>query len=328
MKTACWTGAPGEWGCDVGVMVRRIQGMALVALIFFACTPPDRPVRAHAGLTLALDASIPGGTMVSSPVVPGVTLTSATWSARPLSLQVLSVDLTRCALGLDVLTATGSESTDPGLATVSEMARGSIGVVAAVNGDFFTPEGRPLGAEAAHGRVRRTRQRPAFAWRAGDEPWIGETVVSGDTALEAGWRLSRTARRVSERVLGGDPVLVVDGEVAGDLGVETRPSFSATRHPRTAVGFARDSGRMWLVVVDGRRDDHSVGMTLPELAALFVALGADGALNLDGGGSSAMIVQGRATNRPSDVTGERPVANALGVVWNPDACYRDNDSPR
>ncbi len=74
-----------------------------------------------------------------------------------------------------------------------------------------------------------------------------------------------------------------------------------------------DEGLSWVVVVDGRQPDYSVGMTLPELAALFEALGVEEAINLDGGGSSVMVVDGAKVSRPSDAAGERPVVNALGV---------------
>ncbi|NJD19939.1 MAG: phosphodiester glycosidase family protein, partial [Gemmatimonadetes bacterium] len=79
-------------------------------------------------------------------------------------------------------------------------------------------------------------------------------------------------------------------------------------------------GRLWLVVVDGRQAPHSLGMTLPELTELLEALGAEEALNLDGGGSSVMVVRGAVHNRPSDEAGERAVVNALALVRDPAAC--------
>ena len=56
------------------------------------------------------------------------------------------------------------------------------------------------------------------------------------------------------------------------------------------------------------------GMTLVEPTALMTRLGVTDAMNLDGGGSTTMVVNGRYVNRPSDATGERPVSNALAVV--------------
>jgi exopolysaccharide biosynthesis protein len=79
------------------------------------------------------------------------------------------------------------------------------------------------------------------------------------------------------------------------------------------VGWRAD-GTLLLVAVDGRQPGYSVGMSLPEMRALFRELGAVEALNLDGGGSTALVVRGRAVNRPSDAGGERPVANALVLL--------------
>jgi Phosphodiester glycosidase len=90
-------------------------------------------------------------------------------------------------------------------------------------------------------------------------------------------------------------------------------SFVASRHPRTLAGVRRD-GSLLLVTVDGRRPGWSAGVTLREGARVMRSLGARDALNLDGGGSTAMAVRGRAVNLPSDPGGERPVSDALLVL--------------
>jgi exopolysaccharide biosynthesis protein len=72
-----------------------------------------------------------------------------------------------------------------------------------------------------------------------------------------------------------------------------------------------DTGELLLVVIDGRRPGYSVGATLPEAARVMQSLGARDALNLDGGGSSAMVVRGRVVNRPSDPGGERAVGDGV-----------------
>lgn len=89
-------------------------------------------------------------------------------------------------------------------------------------------------------------------------------------------------------------------------------TFTDVRHPRTLIGTDR-RGHIWLVVVDGRQPDYSVGMTFEELIALANRLELDNALNLDGGGSTTMVVNGAIVNRPSDAAGPRPVSDAIIV---------------
>lgn len=113
-------------------------------------------------------------------------------------------------------------------------------------------------------------------------------------------------------VLCGGPRLVASG-VAGPAQEGFPERFRNRRHPRTAVGVGRD-GTLLLVVVDGRWPEHGLGMTLPELARELQALGAADALNLDGGGSTTLVVGEALANRPSDEGGERPVSDALVVL--------------
>jgi phosphodiester glycosidase len=106
--------------------------------------------------------------------------------------------------------------------------------------------------------------------------------------------------------VGGSHLLVEDGRVA--LGSCTGAVCSP--HPRTALGLTAD-GRVLLVVVDGRRSTAS-GMSLIQFAQFLVSLGAESAINVDGGGSSTAVVKGRVVNDPSDGR-ERSVAMAVLV---------------
>jgi hypothetical protein len=109
--------------------------------------------------------------------------------------------------------------------------------------------------------------------------------------------------------IGGAPRLVREG---GSVAPACRSRF-CRRHPRTGVGVTSE-GTVLLVVVDGR-SRRSVGMTLRRFARTMRDLGAVDAMNLDGGGSSAMWIRGRGVvNRPSDDSGERPVVNAMLVL--------------
>ncbi len=121
--------------------------------------------------------------------------------------------------------------------------------------------------------------------------------------------------------LGGRPLLLRDSAVVAGIDSGGGPGFATGRHPRTAVGIARDGRRLLLAVVDGRQKPYSDGMTLRELAGVMRALGARDAINLDGGGSTTLVYAEaenaatlRIANRPSDATGERPVGDALAIV--------------
>ncbi len=120
-------------------------------------------------------------------------------------------------------------------------------------------------------------------------------------------------------VLGGNPLLLKEG-VQQSQDLSGSGSFFS-RQPRTAVGVTAD-GRMLIVVVDGRQGTYSAGMTLAELADLMQRLGARDAINLDGGGSSAMYLNGLRASRPSDGY-ERGVGTALVVLPGGDPGEQD-----
>ena len=123
-------------------------------------------------------------------------------------------------------------------------------------------------------------------------------------------------------VVGGGPRLLTRGRVSvrsraeGFAPLEAPgffTSFVRARNPRTLAGVRRD-GDLLLVTVDGRQPGWSAGLTLREAARVMRSLGARDALNLDGGGSTAMTVRGELVNRPSDPAGERPVSDGVFVL--------------
>lgn len=117
----------------------------------------------------------------------------------------------------------------------------------------------------------------------------------------------------AEDVLGAGPKLVTGGQVdVTDVREKMLPTFATDLHPRTAIARLAD-GRGLLLVADGRHPPDRVGLSLAELAGLLIELGSVEAINLDGGGSTAMVVQGALVNVPSDPTGERPVSDAIVV---------------
>jgi exopolysaccharide biosynthesis protein len=114
-------------------------------------------------------------------------------------------------------------------------------------------------------------------------------------------------------IASGAPLLVQDGHIAIDAAREgvldpADPSFNYSwaeqPQPRTAAGIDRH-GRLILVTIDGRQPGLSEGVTLSQEAALMRSLAAVEAMNLDGGGSTAMAINGTLFNHPSDPAGER-----------------------
>jgi len=276
-------------------------------LVIAACEPPDRPPALPGDLPEPAVQFLDPDRVSTFQLEEGVVYRSVRSGSEPWNVHLLEVDLSRCELGFQV-----ARPGEDGRLLVSEMARsGEPGVLAAVNGDFFTPEDRPLGMEVSGGTVRGLSARPAFAWRPGDVPWVGRIVRDGDSIRAGSWAAPGDAPDPGIQIISGFPALLEDGLIVGDLELEERPGFAAQRHPRTALGLDPEGNRLWLVVVDGRREGVSEGMTLPELTDLFRTLGVRDAVNLDGGGSSVMIVRGQAVNRPSDPSGERAVVNAL-----------------
>jgi len=244
------------------------------------------------------------------------------WSARgPWAIHLVSAELSRCDLDLVVVPATGPDGATRTRSAVTRMRPAApLEALVGVNGDFFRLDnGAPLGSEVTESTTRLST-RPALAWDAERVPWIGVPVQADDRMAFGPDTVAPGGANGGIHVVGGDPELLDGGSVVADLAVTDRPSFAAARHPRTAVGFDTEAGLLWLVVVDGRQPPHSAGMTLPELANLFLWLGADEALNLDGGGSSVMSLGARIVNRPSDAEGERPVANSVWLVRDPRGC--------
>jgi hypothetical protein len=178
----------------------------------------------------------------------------------------------------------------------------------------------PLDTGAAGGRavVRRIVGQEAVRLAAGERAvrtgaygasWLRRRLPGDTLAWQAAVVLYGL---IADEAVGGFPMLVQGGinVTAGQQGVIE--SFGPRRHPRTAVGW--NGNRLLWVVVDGRQPDWSDGMTLDELASLFVQMGARHAINLDGGGSTAFVIRGQLVNRPSDADGEREVGNALALV--------------
>ncbi|GAA1910014.1 phosphodiester glycosidase family protein [Streptomyces sodiiphilus] len=162
--------------------------------------------------------------------------------------------------------------------------------------------------------------------------WLRENAVAGAAVrlessvldAELGVQPARIGR---SSVVNGGPLLLRDGLVVLDpvrdgwspeaIEGHDRAAFYngwyQRRNPRTAAGVTED-GRIILLTADGRRPGHSVGLSIPETAEVMRGLGAVDAVNLDGGGSTAMVVHGELQGLPGDPAGERPVGDALVLL--------------
>jgi hypothetical protein len=111
-----------------------------------------------------------------------------------------------------------------------------------------------------------------------------------------------------ETAIGGGPVLVQDGKMMITNNDERMFSGKAIQdlHPRTAMGYTSD-GKLLILAVEGRNPKIAEGASLIDMAEILVKWGCKEALNLDGGGSSCLLVNGKQTIKPSDKEGQRAV---------------------
>ena len=120
-----------------------------------------------------------------------------------------------------------------------------------------------------------------------------------------------------QTAVAGGPVLIQDGQIKISNNEEQRFAGKQIndKHPRTAMGYTTD-GYIIVMVVEGRNPGIAEGADLTQLAQLMQSVGCVEALNLDGGGSSTMLVNGKETIKPSDKTGQRPVP-AVFIISSP-----------
>ena len=211
-----------------------------------------------------------------------------------LDLHIARVDLREFALRV-----IASNESERGM-TVSEFARKTNAIIA-VNADYFDEALRPVGMAMGSCGV----------WWKGDPNLKRKQGLVGVGRRRAEIQeRTMTPKRWMRGAVSGWPLLVRDCEPIANL--PGSDAFTRAPHPRTAVGLSKDRKTMYIVVADGRSESVG-GLTLPALAHLLHDLGACSAINLDGGGSSAMWLNNRIVNRPSDGT-ERKVGNHLAVV--------------
>ncbi len=253
---------------------------------------------------------------ISEELFQGITYTRlARSSPRPLVIHIIEIDLTIPAI--DFFVTPGDETTEMDLRArkTTEFAN-EFGVQLAINGSFFEPfhaelpwdyypqPGDPVNinglAMSDHHVYSEARQDWPILCLASQRVQISDAdCQQGDT-----------------QALAGNHMLLKDSIVVAPV--------DQALHPRTAVATNGSGSKLWLIVVDGRQPKYSEGVTLGELAEIALEVGAEAALNLDGGGSSTMVMRGdseaKILNAPFHTNipmRERPVGNHLGIFALP-----------
>ena len=260
--------------------------------------------------------------VVWEPQFVGVGVASVTLQyPRPLRIHALRVDLDAEGLSLVTDKSNGDRELEvDGLKTSSFLLL--TGCQAAINASAFWPlhkedssEQEIRGFVVSDGevvsRVDDDKPRSAVVVRADRRAAIVDPPIDTEGVVTA---------------IGGYGDLLRDGTAVSP---QEKQKFIDDLHPRTALG-TDDGGRtLILVVVDGRQPGYSEGVSLNELAEMMRLLGADDAVNLDGGGSTTMVVAKpdggfRLINRPihDGVPGaERVSASHLGVRATPSTYF-------
>lgn len=238
---------------------------------------------------------------------------------RPLMIHIVEVDLSAPGLHFVVTPGDKTSQMDVFAATTAEFLEKSHTQLA-INGSFFTPfyttdftydnyyphSGDPVdvsGLAVSNGVVYSL-----------DEASRSKLCLS---ATNAALITSGACPLDTTQALAGSRILAKNG-------VTAPASASDELNPRTAVAVNASMKKMWLMVVDGRQIGYSEGVKLDELADIALEFGAQDVLNLDGGGSSALVIADptgpRVLNSPIHTRiplRQRPVANHLGLFALP-----------
>lgn len=246
-----------------------------------------------------------------TPVYVGVEQTMGLIDGKDASaFYAMRVDLQE--KGISVVTTPQEGKLDTVSETTSDFLK-KFKVQVAINAGFFAPccaahseEKHILGLSITEGRkvsagMRANEYRYALLLTRDKQASI--VTLEPSTSLSNVWT-----------ALTGSAIIVTDGKNTGDMNALNEASKA---NPRTVVGLSKDKRYLYMVVVDGRRPGYSIGTTNMESAEILLALGADTAMNLDGGGSTAMVKDDgkgnpEVVNHPSGGV-ERFDANQLGI---------------
>lgn len=223
------------------------------------------------------------------------------------------IHVTRIDLTNDQIRVIATRQNEQGM-KVSDYAKKNK-ALAAINADYFDEKFKPVGLTVG----------PCGQWaNTKDTSREGVVAIGGKSAT-----ISRQSEVMDppaewiETAVSGWPALVVDCTPLTAQQLPGSDVFTRAPHPRTAVGVTQNGKTLYFVVADGRRTGVP-GLTLAQLGTFMkTRLNACSAINLDGGGSTAMWVGDHVVNRPSDGV-ERKVGDHLAVVLKSDFAGCDN----
>ncbi|MEK4063683.1 MULTISPECIES: phosphodiester glycosidase family protein [unclassified Paenibacillus] len=282
----------------------------------------DRYLIEHVEVVVADDTATAGVSTAAATVAAEVNATSDDWSYSSDDIQI-QIDQVQTGSGSDQITyfvadvvlkeasslrsAFADSSFGTNIIEDTSAIASSNNAVFAINGDYYGF--REDGVIIRNGTVYRDDPvRDAMAlFDDGTMKTYDEEEISSSDLLAQG----------ATNTLSFGPILIQDGNIVSDFSSVKIDSNFGNRsiqnaNPRTAIGMIAPNHYVF-VVVDGRSEGYSRGMTLAELADVMSDLGATEAYNLDGGGSSTMYFMGRVVNNPLGKNQERGVSDILYI---------------
>ena len=325
-----------------------LSGILSLALLAAACNNPDngkdnpqpKPTRpANVRTFPNVDSLVRTATVVeevsssqTKVLAPGVkwtkfsmTIAQSTLDASPKShpenVYILAIDPYEEGISMRVATPQNSQEIPIGewpRATLTSMANSleseSVTVLAMTNCSFWnTKTITPRGPVHCDGTVMFSRFDPLSSGKQGVS-YFG--VTKGGSVSIASSDEYASKKELYANLTGSGIILVSDGK-----DVDNSAGPDKDREPRTAIGYT-PKGYVFLLCVDGREVNKGVsdGMTMDDMGSIFAALGCQAAVNVDGGGSTQMLIRDPETgtrsicNIPSDEGNERPVIDGWAVI--------------
>jgi hypothetical protein len=231
-------------------------------------------------------------------------------SPRPMVIHIVSIDLRTEGISAFVTPGDPDRALPLDARTTSQFLD-EFSVQIAINGDGFTPwSTNPLAPYPKPGEPVDPLGLAISDGVTYSEPF--DNVPTLYFARSGKVEFNDAPANIAHAISGME-MIVLSGKTVNDLDGEIEP--------RTAIGLNRANRTLILLIIDGRQPGTSEGATLGELAEILLEYGAHNAMNMDGGGSSTLVIEGEngqpvILNSPIDgnVPGrERPVANHLGI---------------